>query len=1815
MKPLPVLLSLGSVAVLLGALSSPGQVVLSEFMAINGSSLADEDGEHSDWIEIHNYTAHAVNLLNWSLTDNPGNPAKWRFPATNLNAGDFLIVFASEKDRRTPGAPLHTNFKLSGNGEYLALLSPERVVVTEFAPEYPPQFAEVAYGFTIPVTNFTLVATDAPVQVMVPADDGFGSAWTLPGFDDSAWIAGTNGVGFDTGEADPEGGSVSFTNAIHTDLSDVMPGQNSSAYLRYAFNLDDPSQVNRLVLHVKYDDGFVAYLNGNRVAWRQAPDESAYDSAATAPHPDDAALQFEEVSLTDSAGALLVGPNVLAIQGLNVSATNVDFLIVAELSADTLGDYSPEPRYFTHATPGAPNGLGTTDLGPIISRLDAIPAPPYQPTDADDLTVVAQVTPSFSPVTNVVLNWRVMFGPTNTTPMRDDGLHGDGLTGDRIYGAIIPAGAATNGQMVRWYVTAHDAQGRQSRWPLFEDPNNSAEYLGTVIVDPNVVTKLPLFQVFISSENVAGIDLESGARVSFFYDGEFYDNIYMERRGNTTAAYPKKSHRLEFNSEHPLRHPGPGGRILKTSLLAEHADPSYLRQHLSFWMMDLMGVPTPFDYPVRVQTNGVFYQLAFHNDVLGKDQAERLGYPPNGALYKAAGTIQTNYYSTGGFEKKTRQWEGREDYDALVLGIIETNSLAERRAYVFDHLNVPEIINYLSVARFTEEGDDVWANMSLYRNTDGNGEWSIIPFDLNVSWGQLYCGDAPTLFNTIVATNDAQKSHPLYGGSQVKVGYRPDVWNRIYDVIIAVPETRQMLLRRIRTLMDKFVQPPGTPFEQSIIEQHIVSVTNLIWREAFLDREKWGWPCSGTCGMYCWGTDLWLTNGVDGLISEFNEPRREHFFFTHCVVNTNVPVSLGNSYNAGIPLEQPNDTWLWVSELDYNPASGNQAEEYLCLTNPNPYAVDLSGWKLDGAVRFAFQSGTVIPSNSVLYVSPDVVAFRARTNGPNGSQGFFVQGPYQGQLSARGETLLIKNDHGLVVSTNTYVGDPSPAQQYLRITELMFNPAPPSGYPGDAQAFEFIELKNIGPAPLDLTGVYFTNGIQFAFAGSAVTSLDPGQIVLVAQDVTAFTARYGTGFNLAGQYEGFLDNAGERIRLLDAHNEEILDFEYNDTWYPAADGFGFSLVIVDENAEPDLWGDRSNWQPSGTRDGSPGTQPAVPAIAPIIINEVLTHTDPPLQDAIEIFNPTGDEVDVGGWFLTDDRNTPQKYRIPDGTLIAAGGYRVFYETNFNPFPGVPPSFALSSDGDEVYLYSGDAQTNLTGYAYGLAFDAAASGVSLGWYTNSVRETHFVPQATVSLGSDNAGPKVGPVIIRQIMYHPLDLLGGLDNPADEFIELHNLSDQAVPLFAPMFPTNTWHLRGGVEFDFPTNVTLPPGNSLLVVNFDPNHAETLTAFRSRYVTVADLPVYGPYSGKLDNDTDRVALNRPDTPNANGVPRILVEEVNYHDASPWPDADGNGAALQRLDPTQYGDDPVNWRAISDLANLTAWPHTNIVFSVVAIGAGPLQYQWQHNGTNLEGATAASLAIDDVEPIDAGEYWVIITDDAGSVQVGPAVLTVPVEPTILHQPVPSHYDLVAGNTATLSIAAASSTTLRYQWFHDDAELPGETNATLALANAQAANDGDYTVLVADDYGSVLSDTVNLKTWVRPTISVASWPQPRNQSVVAGGTATITVAVQTTATLPLLYRWKRIDWETNYVYELDSYTNVLVLTNINAVDHAGGWRVVVSNFAGEASTFFTANLTVLEPPTITEQPDGPVGESRRDGDVLGHRRGDGAFQLPVVAQ
>jgi hypothetical protein len=550
-------------------------VVISEFMASNSTTLADEDGRYSDWIEIENNGPETVNLENWYLTNKADFSAAdsesyWIFPSRSLAPGQRLVVFASSKNRRpAANGELHTNFQLSADGEYLALIAPDGVsVATEFSPGYPRQRIDLSYGFgEIGLESRTLVAEGAAARVHVPLDGSEGMAWTggSEPFDDSGWLGRVTGVGFEQngtpggftlidqfdslnpGELDGQGGwnspvagativtdpdqaenqvlsligsnvrswksmpiadnstatlffrmrregsvnasvggsdigspgaafgdfetqlnnqndtvlnvrdagsfdpvgafeedvwyevwmvmnlatdeyqvfmkggaletrtqlgnggqtSFSFRNGssgnamanffVRTGgsspgtflLDDIyqadgvnlgnpagspgltnfiaeggnieaeMLNQASGAYLRIPFTTPSVGSFSSLKLRVRYDDGFAAYLNGTRIASRNAPQELDWESSATEDHPTQEVIVFEDLEV--SGFQHLLNPvgesNILALHGLNLSPGDADFLLTPVLEG-VIGDEGDAGIYFTNPTPGAANGDG-----------------------------------------------------------------------------------------------------------------------------------------------------------------------------------------------------------------------------------------------------------------------------------------------------------------------------------------------------------------------------------------------------------------------------------------------------------------------------------------------------------------------------------------------------------------------------------------------------------------------------------------------------------------------------------------------------------------------------------------------------------------------------------------------------------------------------------------------------------------------------------------------------------------------------------------------------------------------------------------------------------------------------------------------------------------------------------------------------------------------------------------------------------------------------------------------------------------------------------------------------------------------------------------------------------------------------------------------------------------------------------------------------------------------------------------------------------------------------------------------------------------
>lgn len=953
---------------------------ISEIAAAGRQNLRDEDFDTPDWVEIENISGAPVNLGGWSLTETSRRDRIWAFPSTNVMPGQFLVVFASGKDRRIPGAPLHTNFKLPSDRGVVGLRGPtgEVAILEEYAPQVPGVSFGVAGAEAAGEERVVLIAADAPLRYYIPADGSLARHWTQVEFNELKWSRGRNGIGYDSKD---EG----YHRFLKTDVSRGLAGRGSSLYLRIPFVLTNALAVGSVALHVQYDDGFVAWLNGVQVASQNAPDSLDWNSTALATRANARAAELETIPLNPQLAGFVVGTNWLAVHVLNVSAQSSDLLFRARLDA------VPAPKtaasedvlrasctYLVKPTPGAPNSAAIFK-GPAIAWVRRQPSGSV-PRD-ESIAITARLASQVSPVMTMRLRYRVMYGPEVELPMEDDGKHEDGAAGDGVYGATIPARVAQPGQMVRYYVTGTDGSGSVTRWPLFADRADYSAYEGTVIGDDSVKTRLPVLQMFVSkdAQRVRGRTL-----AAIFFNDELYDNVALGPHGQFSRSFPKPSFNLTFPRDHACRYETNSSRVKHLKLLSNYADKSKMRNTLAYQMIAAAGSVSHFAFPVRVQQNGKFYSVAEVVEHGDERFLERVQRDPQGALYK----MNNNLSGVHGAQKKARKYEGSRDLANFVEALDENRPLDARAAYAYGHIDIPQCISYFVALTLISSDDHGHKNYYLYRDARNTGEWALFPWDVDLSWGRDWTGQ---YFNENIFVDNPLD---LYRNGRTKPR------NRLYNLFFEYPDFRAMYLRRLRTVMDEILQPPGTSPAALEIERRVRSWRDQVNPPGFSqpdgDRDTAAWPS--------WGRAASMNAEVQRILDEYLPGRRQFLFKS----------SRAKLFGDAIPPAQARDVRLRFAESDMTSPGGA-----ICLTNADTQAVDLSGWQLRGAgVEYRLAPGTVLPAGRRLWITGDVAKFRSHPPAAVGNGPAFVQGGWKRRLQSANAPLELCNAAGQTVVTH-----------------------------------------------------------------------------------------------------------------------------------------------------------------------------------------------------------------------------------------------------------------------------------------------------------------------------------------------------------------------------------------------------------------------------------------------------------------------------------------------------------------------------------------------------------------------------------------------------------------------------------------------------------------------------------------------------------------------------------------------------------------------------------------------------------------------------
>lgn len=479
------------------------------------------------------------------------------------------------------------------------------------------------------------------------------------------------------------------------------------------------------------------------------------------------------------------------------------------------------------------------------------------------------------------------------------------------------------------------------------------------------------------------------------------------------------------------------------------------------------------------------------------------------------------------------------------------------------------------------------------------------------------------------------------------------------------------------------------------------------------------------------------------------------------------------------------------------------------------------------------------------------------------------------------------------------------------IAELNYHPVA-----GDAE--EFIELAappDTAGGPIDLSNATFTRGITATLP--AGTRLSTARPMVLARDPVAFAARYG--FTADGTYTGRLADGGERITLVDAAGQTLADITYreDDLWPLGPDGHGFTLVPRSLDPEADL-SDPLSWRASRAAGGSPGRDdPPPPWDGRVTLSEVLCASAAPYEDAVELANPSTAPVDLAHWYLSDDRDALTKYRLPSPFALPAGGFAAVYERDFRALAPPATAFGLDADGERVYLSSADAAGRLTGFIQRLGCGPADATTSFGAHhhaggidvaalvtpTFGVAAPADVAAFRAGQGAPNAPPRIGPVVIGELLTVP-------PRGRAAWLELRNLTAAPIALGGDAAGTGPWALLGDVGFTFPPGARLDPNGYAVVTAADPLD-------RGAAPTVPDdVPLFGPWTGRLAAGAGEVWLGRPRTGRiADPVagPWIRVDGVAFGQAPPWRiPLLLAGASLERRAPPAWGNDPTAWRAV---------------------------------------------------------------------------------------------------------------------------------------------------------------------------------------------------------------------------------------------------------------------------------------------------------------
>ena len=992
-------------------------------------------------------------------------------------------------------------------------------------------------------------------------------------------------------------------------------------------------------------------------------------------------------------------------------------------------------------TPGAVNH-GMTDNPP--PSVQSVVHQPQSPQSGSSVQIVALATDT-NGIAAATLLLQVV-DPGAYIPLNDPRYASNWtpvpmqVGADGKLSATVPAWARGHRKLIRYRITVIDTAGATVTLPYSDDPQpNFAYYVYDALpiwdaaIHPNAngemgrvhrydfstMRQLPIYQLLARQSDVADSQHIPNAtkpaymgndypwRGTFVYNGVVYDHIGFRARGGIFRYAVGKNHwKFDFLRGHSFRPVDNWGRPygqpwekMNFSSVMQHdgrrvRGEQGLFESLSYRLFNLFGVPashthfvhfrivsSPNEVNATTQYQGDFWGLYLAIEEMDSNFLAEHGLPDGNLYEMKIGEVDLD---NQGFGMPADSSDIRHFIAGYRLGAPPDwwKANFDLKGY-YSFRSILEAVHYYDL--------DKGKNYDYFNNYL-TGRWSILPWDLDLTWSEKMYGYGAEPFR------DRVLSH-----GEFQIEYQ----NRLRELrdLLWNPE-------QIYTMIDEYANMIDTP----TAGLSMVDADRARWDYNPLLESSYVVPERANTGRYYLYTGAGTFRGMAEKMKEYLRSRQKWIDET-LLTDENFPNTPSVLYQG--PGGYPVDQLLFAPSAFSDPqgpgtfaAYQYRAAEIIWPGYPGydpakPYRYEVEATWTSGEIYNA--AAVKAPAGAC---RPGIVCrVRVRTKDNSGRWSHWSS-PVQ-----------------------FVAGNPAaPAATTLAITEIHYHPLSYGNLADDE--LEFIELQNQGAAPLDLGGYRFSAGIEYTFPPGVQVA--PGGYLVLASNSRDFQKRYG--ITPLGRFGGKLANGGETITLLDSFERQVISVTYDDKApWPDADGNGYSLVTTPSFSTSNA-SQPSSWRASTASGGSPASEDPLP----VIISELMVSGGPVYEVMVELYNAHNLAAPVGRWMLTDGGGG-FTYPLAANSVVPANGYLTIH------FALPAASRWYTNSRAELILQAVGSTGQRLAYNSVVEVVGLRRNVPYGRVLSSDGHEHFVLLQNPTPNAPNGAPQLGPAVISRIFY--------------------------------------------------------------------------------------------------------------------------------------------------------------------------------------------------------------------------------------------------------------------------------------------------------------------------------------------------------------------------------------------------------------------------------------------------------------------------------